>query len=62
MDSQLSNVPTATNSPAIETEEFKLEMLDCGPSYKIEFPTSLCFSCICGNGCLCGTVESPSGA
>ncbi|GMU06313.1 hypothetical protein [Corallococcus caeni] len=38
----------------VETEEFKLEMLDCGPAYAFQDTGSVCFSCVCGS-CLCGT-------
>ena len=48
---------TPIMSPAvIETEEFKLEMLDCGPAYSYKDAGSMCFSCLCGSGCLCGTA------
>jgi hypothetical protein len=47
-----------TKSPdAIESEEFKLEMLDCGPGYTYSNSELMCFSCFCGSGCLCGCVS-----
>lgn len=49
--------------PAIESEGFALEMLDCGPGYSYGAADNLCacFRCTCGSGCLCGCVtpENP---
>jgi len=46
----------APSAEAIETEEFKLELLDCGPAYKIQDTGVTCLSCVCGTGCLCGSA------
>jgi hypothetical protein len=50
--------PEAAPLDAIETDEFKLELLDCGPAYKIQDTGTTCLSCVCGN-CLCGTAAEP---
>lgn len=56
----------ASSSPAVqspqapqtvETDEFKLEMLDCGPGYTYSNSEAVCFSCFCGSGCLCGCMS-----
>ncbi|MDC0707557.1 hypothetical protein POL68_03660 [Stigmatella sp. ncwal1] len=51
---------TRPSAPQVETEEFKLEMLDCGPAYSFTDAGSVCISCACGSGCLCGCVSAPS--
>ncbi|MBZ4409331.1 hypothetical protein K8640_13985 [Myxococcus sp. XM-1-1-1] len=53
----LSSLPksqSARSPQNVETEEFKLEMLDCGPGYTYSNSEAVCFSCFCGSGCLCG--------
>lgn len=50
-----SSISPVMNPVPLETEEFKLEMLDCGPAYSYKDAGSMCFSCLCGSGCLCGT-------
>jgi hypothetical protein len=57
MEPVVSN-PVMPPPEAIETEEFKLEMLDCGPAYKAQDAGALCFSCVCGSGCLCGSAAT----
>ena len=55
----MMQVETLSNSPAaeaIETDTFKLEMLDCGPAYQVNDLGATCFNCICGSGCLCGSA------
>ncbi|KFE69217.1 hypothetical protein [Hyalangium minutum] len=47
----------APDAKPLETEEFKLEMLDCGPAYSFTDAGSMCISCVCGTGCLCGCVS-----
>ena len=52
----LSSTLDSSAVEAIETETFKLEMLDCGPAYQINDTGATCFNCICGTGCLCGSA------
>ncbi len=40
-----------------EGEHFQLELLHCQPTPSFTGIGSVCFSCYCGSGCLCGCVS-----
>lgn len=60
MQTPVNNLESAALNPeAFESEEFKLELLDCGPAYKIQDTGTTCLSCVCAPSCLCGSASTP---
>lgn len=59
MDNAINLAEASSSAENIETQEFKLEMLDCGPGYTYSSSdAATCFSCFCGSGCLCGCMSA----